>query len=560
MFRKNRPTFHPITVLIFFICSLMVNSPGTSSASGNKAVPHNQTCLFINGRWFNGESFDLKTMYSVNGILRETFSGEIDSTVDLQNKFIIPPFADAHNHLFADGMDYEKQIETHLAQGIFYVKNPNNIQKLTEPIRQYLNKPNSVDVIFANGGLTASGGHPIQIYDMIAQHGGIPGWTASDMAGQAYFVVDSEKDLQEKWPQIMAGKPDFIKTYLEYSEEFDKRKDDPNFYGKKALDPKLLPKIVALAHRHGLRVSTHVNTAADFRNAVLAGVDEINHLPLAKISEGDALLAARNGITVVTTTLSHRPSDHVSHLEEIHKHNLKLLYKAGVKLAIGTDNGDLTALNEVENLHRLGVFDNLTLLKIWVESTPTTIYPKRRIGHLQDGYEASFLALEGDPLENFDNIRKIALRCKQGHFLEMEESHEESNKKSSIAEALIHTIMMDGVEAALQQYHQLKKKQPDKYNFAESELNQLGYQLLNHNKTQDAVAILELNAEIFPKSANVYDSLADGYKAVGENEKAIACYEKVLAMLPGSAQYSEEFKKQLEINAQEGLASLKSKK
>ncbi len=363
---------------------------------------------FVNGNWFNGAAFEPKTFYSVSGVLRSEHDGRVDSTIDLQNKFVIPPFAEAHNHHFADAMDYRSQINTYLAQGIFYAKNPNNTLKWTAPIRPHINQCASVDVAYSNGGLTASGGHPIQLYEMLAKQSSFQGWAGMEMRNEAYFVIDDEKDLMEQWRLIKAGKPDFVKTYLEYSEEYELRRDDPNYFGRRGLDPKLLPKIVDLAHQDHLRVTTHVNTATDFRNALAAGVDEIAHLPLARIDEADALQAATQGVIVVTTTLGHRPSNHVNDLNQIHRDNLQLLQRSGVKLAIGTDNGDLTPLNEVENIQRLQVFDNLTLLKIWVENTPQTIFQERELGHLQDGFEASFIALNGNPLEDFSSIGKIS--------------------------------------------------------------------------------------------------------------------------------------------------------
>lgn len=367
------------------------------------------------------------------------------------------------------------------------------------------------------------------------------------MRSQAYFIVDNEQDLAAQWPRIKAGKPDFIKTYLEYSEEYELRRDDPKYFGRKGLNPQLLPNIVAMAHEDHLRVTAHVNTAMDFHHAVTAGVDEITHLPLAKISEEDAKLAAQQGVVVVTTTLSHRPSGHIDHLEEIHRYNLQLLHNAGVQLAIGTDNGDLTALNEVENLYGLQVFDNLTLLKMWVENTPQTIFPERKLGHLQDGYEASFLALDGNPIEDFSSISKISFRFKQGHVIQLSET------QRSISEVLRPTIMLVGIDEAIAKYHQLKSAQPEAYNFAESELNQLGYQLLNHGKAKEAVAIFKLNAEVYPQSANVYDSLADAYKASGDSALVIQYYEKVLELLPGNTHYTAALKKTLERNAREGL-------
>ncbi len=548
---KKWPWAGVVALLGIFLCFRLVLASGIPMYNlfyePNNDKPTSQIYRFVNGLCFDGAAFAPKTFYSVEGILRSEYAGQVDTTIDLQNKFVTPPFAEAHNHHFSDTQDYRSQINLYLTQGIFYGKNPNNMSKWTAPIRPHLNTPASADVVYANGGLTASGGHPIQIYDFIAPPGNFQGWTKAKMRSQAYFIVDNEPDLAAQWPRIKAGQPDFIKTYLEYSEEYELRRNDPKYFGRKGLNPRLLPKIVAMAHEDHLRVTTHVNTAMDFHHAVIAGVDEIAHLPLAKISEEDAKLAARQGIFVVTTTLSHRPAGHVDHLDEIHRYNLQLLHNAGVKLAIGTDNNDLTALNEIENLYRLQVFDNLTLLKMWVENTPQTIFPERKFGYLQDGYEASFLALDGNPLEDFPNISKISFRFKQGRIIQL------SEMQRSISEVLRPTIMLVGIDEAIAKYHQLKSAQPETYNFAESELNQLGYQLLNHGKAKEAVAIFKLNTEAYPQSANVYDSLADAYKGAGETQLAIQCYEKVLELLSGNSQYTEEFRQNLERNAREGL-------
>jgi imidazolonepropionase-like amidohydrolase len=174
---------------------------------------------------------------------------------------------------------------------------------------------------------------------------------------------------------------------------------------------------VRKARRDGLRVAVHVNPAADFRHALLAGADEIAHLPLERINAGDARRAAARRTVVVTTTLSHRPTGHVKDLGEVHRHNLRLLRAAGVTLAVGTDDNNRTAVEEAENLNRLGVFDRLTLLKLWVEDTPKAIFPARKIGGLRDGYEASFITLDGNPLDDFASVRRVRFRFKQGHLI-----------------------------------------------------------------------------------------------------------------------------------------------
>ena len=43
--------------------------------------------------------------------------------------------------------------------------------------------------------------------------------------------------------------------------------------------------------------------------------------------------------------------------------------------------------------------------------------PEPAVGHLEPGAEASFLVLERDPLRDFDAVRAIRLRVKQGCIL-----------------------------------------------------------------------------------------------------------------------------------------------
>jgi imidazolonepropionase-like amidohydrolase len=84
-----------------------------------------------------------------------------------------------------------------------------------------------------------------------------------------------------------------------------------------------------------------------------------------------------------------------------------------VRLAIGSDNVRDSSAGEVEYLHSLGVFDNLTLLRLWTQ-TSKTIFPDRRVGELTEGFEATFLALEGDPIADFQNFRRIRMRFANG--------------------------------------------------------------------------------------------------------------------------------------------------
>jgi imidazolonepropionase-like amidohydrolase len=386
----------------------------------------------VNGKWFNGESFTARTVYSVNGRFTFKKPSRVDRNIDLSGTWIVPPFGEAHNHSIGTGVEEreKKAIQKFLADGVFYVKIQGNIPISDDRKRDLLlNRPDGIDVVFAQGSLTASGGHPILLIETVMQSKGCCiGHTKETLKDNRYFTIDSEAELTTKWPAILAKHPDFIKTFLWSSDEFEKRKNDPAYEFQRALDPRLLAKIVEKAHANKLPVSAHVTTSADFHIAVTVGVDEITHLPYVgttPITVADAKLAARRGIVVITTgsLVLNLPPIVLPKAEmpgaiETQKANLKLLRENGVRVAVGSDNVNDSSAKEFDYLRELGVFDNLTLLKMWCERSPKAIFPDRKIGVLGEGYEASFLALEGNPLEDLRNVHKIKLRFKQGIPLE----------------------------------------------------------------------------------------------------------------------------------------------
>jgi imidazolonepropionase-like amidohydrolase len=414
-----------VTILLALIAACAVPPP----ASGPQ-FPHN--IALVNGKWFDGESFETRNVYSVDGRFVFSKPARVDRTIDLTGMWIVPPFGEAHNHNINGIEERDRNaIQRFLSDGVFYVKIPGNLP-LTDEVKRSLplNRPDGIDAVFSHGAmLTASGGHPQMLADLIwLRPGYFPGHTKETLKDHRYFTIDSEEELENKWPQIIGQRPDFIKVILWHSEEFEKRKNDAAYYGQYGLDPRLLPTVVAKARATGLKVSAHVSDAADFRAAVEAGVDEIAHLPLSgliPIGGTEARLAAERGIVVNTTcgivrTLPPQilPRDTLPQALQTQLANLKLLGQSGVTLAIGSDNVTDSSVGELEYLQGLGIFDNLALLKMWAETTPRTIFPNRRIGALSEGYEASFLALEGNPVEDLKNVRRIRLRFKQGFPLE----------------------------------------------------------------------------------------------------------------------------------------------
>lgn len=387
---------------------------------------------YINGHVFDGEGFATGILIVESGRIVSTNASDVVSAserVDLQGGYVVPPFCEAHNHNLGAADENQEAIDRYLREGIFYVGILSNLPRFTDPVRHTYNSPTSVDVIFSNGPLTATGGHPIRLREFLLERGVYPGFTRETLPGQGYFVIDNEADLERLWPQIVELRPDFIKIMLLWSEEFAQRRDDPAFFGQKGLDPALVPRIVARAHAQGLRVFAHVESGHDFHVAVTSGVDVIAHLPgndgAERIDPADARLAGERGVSVMTTAvLIERPNRRrdpalYAALRESQIANLRILREAGVTLAAGSDEVRQTSTAEIAHLSGLGVFDNAELLRMWSTDCARTLFPQRRLGALQPGFEASFLVLGNDPLVDFAATGDIRMRVKDGAVLQL---------------------------------------------------------------------------------------------------------------------------------------------
>jgi CubicO group peptidase (beta-lactamase class C family) len=115
--------------------------------------------------------------------------------------------------------------------------------------------------------------------------------------------------------------------------------------------------------------------------------------------------------------------------------------------------------------------------------------------------------------------------------------------KRSIAETLAPIIEHSGVTAALTEFRQMQAR-PDEYSLNESEMNRLGYYLLNTRKAVDAsVTVFRLNVEAFPSSANAYDSLGEAYMVKGDKELAIRNYQRSFELNPQNTNAVEMLRK-----------------
>lgn len=395
---------------------LTVCQPGSSPADTS------QTIAFTGAQVWSGEKFIERSLYIRDDQLIEKPT-KVDSTVNLEGKYVVPPYGDAHTHsLGVGGASKEIAAEQFMNNGIFYAADLTNPYSEIRQIEEWFEQPSTVDVAFANGGLTSTGVHPTGAMERIFTDNEKITLDNLELENDAYWFMDTLADVKKKWPKYIKQDPDIVKVYLTYVAEGSKE-DLCN-----GLCPTVLDTVVSLAHQQGKQVFAHVSTASDVKFALDAGVDAIAHLPSGNdgitINEEEFWLSDKtiqragqdSVILTPTASLLVEDANPDTLKKEIARQRKQLqdLRKVGVQIALGADEWKLTALYEARYLYKHEMFSNSVLLNILTKNTPQAIFPDRNIGLLSKGYEASFLVLNCNPVKKFKCIENIKMGIKQG--------------------------------------------------------------------------------------------------------------------------------------------------
>ena len=100
------------------------------------------------------------------------------------------------------------------------------------------------------------------------------------------------------------------------------------------------------------------------------------------------------------------------------------------------------------------------------------------------------------------------------------------------AAALIAMVQGQDTEKLRNVVHEFRRKHPDSRLGSEQSVNALGYNLLGQKKYAEAIAVLRMNTEDFPKSANTWDSLGEAQFKSGDVAHAWESYAKALEVDP----------------------------
>jgi cytosine/adenosine deaminase-related metal-dependent hydrolase len=260
---------------------------------------------------------------------------------------------------------------------------------------------------------------------------------------------------------------------------------------------------------------------------------------------------------------------------------VKALFDAGVPLMVGTDApdvGPMAGFGIHDELQEL-VNDGLTPYQALRAATvvPSQYFRNSgELGTIEAGRRADFVLLDQNPLINIANTHSISGVMLRGRWLSKEElaknvaaipaayKQEERQVETDLASyplaaeqylaehdplrtlenaVVVRLYRSQGQEKFHQIILNMRKANPKSRVASEAGVNALGYNFLADKRYADAIAILRMNTEDFPNSANTYDSLAEALEKSGDVKSATAMYARALEIDPKyvNAEFARKF-------------------
>ena len=192
--------------------------------------------------------------------------------------------------------------------------------------------------------------------------------------------------------------------------------------------PEEMKAIITTAHGLGRKVAAHAHGALGIKNAVLAGVDSIEHG--SYINDEDIQLMKERGTYLVPTLyLEDWLLEHYAELGltenvvgkaklilPLARKNIEHAIHSGVKIAFGTD---AAVYPHGQNAHEFAVMVKLGLTPLQAIQTSTVsaadlIGWSDRVGTLEPGKFADLIAVSGDPIADVTVLENVKFVMKGG--------------------------------------------------------------------------------------------------------------------------------------------------
>jgi imidazolonepropionase-like amidohydrolase len=218
------------------------------------------------------------------------------------------------------------------------------------------------------------------------------------------LLIHDGSQVPEWVERQLAADPDYVKLVAEVP----------------GLSQEALNDLVNLVHQNGKMVSTHASTYQAYEQAIAAGTDHVQHVPMDKAVSQDMITRMlRQGQTVTRTLWMMRKCAKNNPAKYSYKpaiESVTSIHKAGIPILAGTDANTAPGVpamvkfgssmhDELENLIEAGM-SNLEALRS-ATCLPAFSYGLRDRGAIIPGMRADLILIDGNPLVDIRATRRI---------------------------------------------------------------------------------------------------------------------------------------------------------
>ena len=368
---------------------------------GDGSEGFHQNVLVKNGliQKIGGEAIEDAEATVIDGSGYTLMPGLIDSHLHIQGGF------SCHNEQESDAFLHGQipQIfgESVLPYGITTIKDldaPKHfIYKLRDALRS--SEITGPELLIVGPNFTAPDGHPASTL------GSNSTWAREEMA----IEVSTPEQVSAGIKELKEADVDFLKftyqggDYWYFDEKLTIQK----------IDRGLMEQIIREGKENGLDATAHVFYYDDVKELLEAGIYGIEHGILDTDIEPDDPIVAlwkESGARFVPTVNAMTYENDPARLEHS-LHNLKVLFDAGIPIAMGTDNMLESMTGEIEH-RELAYYVEAGLspmqaITLATKNSAEHLGIADRKGLVKEGMEADLILLEQNPAEDISNIKFI---------------------------------------------------------------------------------------------------------------------------------------------------------
>ena len=159
-----------------------------------------------------------------------------------------------------------------------------------------------------------------------------------------------------------------------------------------------LSRAIQTAKNLGLPTVTHAMTNSEVTQAAHSGFDILAHTPTSLLTDTSVSLWEEK--TIISTLHAFGSTNAVA--------NLSTLYQQGAVILYGTDLGNTQdtgiSIHELQLMMQAGI-SNADIIASGT-SIPAEVWGFSDLGHISQGYRASFLVLDADPLSDITTLSR----------------------------------------------------------------------------------------------------------------------------------------------------------